>query len=1057
MQNRGGWSRAGRIGACLLAGFLASGVVDAGPADTDAVSDAGAEVAVDPSRFQGLQWRLVGPYRGGRVTAVTGVPGDALTYYMGATGGGVWKTRNGGVSWSNVSDGFFRTGSVGAIAVAPSDPNVVYAGTGEGPVRGVTTSHGDGVYRSTDAGKTWTHVGLERTRHIPRIAVHPEDPDVVWVAAQGSPWTPSPERGVYRSTDGGATWELVLVGGGTTGACDLRLDATNPRILYAAFWDHRRTPWKVRSGGPGSALYKSTDGGTTWKEPETGLPEVMGKIGVAVSPANPERVYALVEAEDGGLYRSDDGGASFRLVNSERVLLARSWYYMHVFADPGDEETVYVLNAPFLKSTDGGRTFRPVPTPHGDNHDLWIHPDHPDWMINGNDGGANVSYDGGKSWSTQSNQPTAQFYRVITDNRFDYHLYAGQQDNSTVAIASRTTDRGIGREDWYAVGGGESAHVAFDPDDPRLVYATSIVGLITEYDTETTHTRTIQAIPTADFGLDPKDLPYRYNWNAPVLVSPHDPATIYHAGNKLLRSRDRGVTWEEISPDLTRDEPEKQGRGGGPITNEAAGAEIYNTIFYVVESPHEAGTIWVGTDDGLVHLTRDHGATWTEVTPRDIVESQVNAIEVSPHDPAVAYLAVTRYKFGDFTPHVFKTADYGKTWKRVVEGIPSEAFVRVVREDPVRRGLLFAGTETGLYVSFDDGARWRPFQRDLPVVPITDLRVHGDDLVAATQGRAFWILDDLSPLRQLGDLAGDAAVHLFAPAPAYRTDGGSGDFPGRGKNPPSGAILDFFLREAPADAAAVTLEILDAEGTVLRTLATGESEDDGRGPARIRIEVRAGHNRVVWDLHREGLHRVPGLFVFTGFGGPRVVPGAYRVRLTAGEVTAERDLEVRADPRVFSSDDDEDWAAVGSIAGSLYDALNELYGSTERVREIRGQIRTLSRLLEGHDDAGELRSSCEEVASKLEDWESSVVQPEQETFQDVINFPNRLNVQMGYLLQTVDGNGPPVTAGSRERHDELLARWSERRAALDRILGEDVAGLNARLRQGDVAPVYVPR
>lgn len=768
--------------------------------------------AIDPSLYQGMKWRLVGPFRGGRSNTATGVIGDPLTYYFGATGGGVWKTTDAGNTWKNVSDGFIKTGSVGAVAVAPSDPNVVYVGMGEGQIRGVASSHGDGVYRSTDAGATWTHLGLEKTRQISTIRIHPDNPDVVYVAAQGSPWTPNPERGVYRSTDGGANWEKVLFLDETTGVSDLSMDVTNPRILYAALWDHQRMPWQVRSGGPGSGIHKSTDGGDTWNKLAGGLPAAMGKIGVAVSPAKPDRVWAIVEAENGGLFRSDNGGKSWRNVNSERVIQTRSWYYMKVFADPNDAETVWVMNAPALRSIDGGRTFTPVRTPHGDNHDLWIDPHDSNRMINANDGGANVTWNGGQSWSTQANQPTAQFYRVITDNKIPYRIYGGQQDNSTVGIRSRGLGGGIDRTDWMPVGGCESAHIAFDPDNPRYVYAGCYQGIIGEFDVEARSARDIMAYPFMGLGNNPVDQKYRFNWNAPILTSPHDRSVIYHAANVLLRTRDRGHSWEAISPDLTRNEEDKQGFGGAPITNEAAGGEIYNTIMYVVESPHEQGTLWVGSDDGLVHLTRDDGANWENVTPPDLPESQINAIEVSPHDPATAWIAVTRYKFGDFTPHIFKTADYGATWERRVEGIGEEAWVRVVREDPEMAGLLYAGTETGIYLSMNDGQEWQPFQLNLPIVPITDLTIRHNDLVAATQGRAFWVLDDLTPLHQLKTDAEGA--RLYKPRDTLRVGGGFGrPAPNRGQNPPGGVQIYYTLTEDVVASLQPTPKKDDEDGT----------------------------------------------------------------------------------------------------------------------------------------------------------------------------------------------------------------------------------------------------
>ncbi len=1058
---------------------------------------------VDPTLFQAMRWRNIGPFRGGRSTAVTGVRGHPLTFYFGATGGGVWKTEDGGTSWGNVSDGHFKTGSVGALAVAESDPNVVYAGMGEAQIRGVTTASGDGVYKSTDGGKTWTHSGLELTRQISRIRVHPANPNIVYVAAQGNPWIPNPDRGVYRSLDGGTTWRQVFFVDERTGASDLAMDATNPRVLYAAFWEHQRLPWKVESGGPGSGLYKSTDAGDSWTELTEGLPELMGKIGVAVSPARPERVWAIVEADEGGLFRSGDGGKTWKRINEERILRARAWYYTKVIADPRDAETVYVMNAPFMRSIDGGVTFSRVATPHGDNHDLWIDPDDPRRMVGGNDGGANVSFNGGASWSTQANQPTAQFYRVITDERFPYRVYGGQQDNSTVAIASRAPGPGIGREDWYPVGGCESAHIAFDPRAPDLVYAGCYQGLISEYDVAHRRARDIMAYPYLGLGSDPSDLEYRFNWNAPIVASPHDPSVIYHAGNVVLRSRDRGSSWEAISPDLTRNEVGKQGPGGGPITNEAAGAETYNTILYFVESPHEAGTFWAGTDDGLVHLSRDHGETWSDVTPETIGEAQINAIEVSPHDPAVAWLAVNRYKLGDFTPHIFKTGDYGATWTRRAEGLGEEAFVRVVRADPDRPGLLYAGTETGLYISFDDGVRWQPFQLNLPVVPITDLAIRGRDLVAATQGRAFWILDDLTPLHQIGDEVATSQGFLFKPRDAYRVDWGGGETPaGRGENPPAGAILYYHLsdevveqladkaeeeeadepeagepeagepvegeesEEADGDEdseAVVELEILDGEGQVIRAFSSRElEEEEGTIPAsRLgfgelqRLPAKAGMNRFVWDLRRERVSHVPELFVLVpGSKTYRVAPGTYRARLAFSDAVVEKTFNVLPDPRFPYSE--EDFDVQQSLIAAIWGTVDTIHVAVSRMRQVRQQVEDLMERTDGRDGADEIRAAGEALTEKIAAWEEQLVQAKQQTFQDVINFPNQLNAQLLFLLETVDASDPPVTSGARRRYVDLAAAWGQRQVDMEALLAEDVAAFNALFETHQVPAVIVP-
>ncbi len=1014
----------------------------------------------DTTLVRAMQWRNIGPFRGGRVDAVTGVTSSPLVYYFGATGGGVWKTEDAGITWKNISDGFFKTGSVGAIAVAESDPNVIYVGMGEAAIRGVATSHGDGVYKSTDAGKTWKHLGLEKTRQISTVRIHPQNAELVYIAAQGSIWNANNERGIYRSKDGGKTWELVLQVDAKTGACDLSMDVVNARVLYAAFWEHHRTPWQMRSGGTGSAIYKTTDGGDTWTKLTEGLPLNMGKIGVAVSPKNPERVWAIIEADKGGLYRSDNAGKSWSLINAKRVLRARAWYYTEIFADPQDEETVWVLNAPALKSIDGGRNFKNVSTPHGDNHDLWINPSNPQIMINGNDGGANVSMNGGKTWSTQGNQPTAQFYRVIADNRFPYYVYGGQQDNSSVAIPSRTTEGGIDREHWYQVGGCESAYVAFDPDNPVLIYAGCYQGIISEYDAATKKERNVMAAPYLGLGADAKDNKYRFNWNAPIVASPHDANVLYHAGNYLLKSSDRGQTWQEISPDLTRNEVDKQGKGGAPITNEAAGAETYNTIFYVIESKHAAGTIWAGTDDGLVHLTRNSGATWTNVTPKGLPEAQINAIEISPHDAATAYLAVTRYKFGDFTPHIYKTTDYGKTWTRLVSGIGAEAFVRVVREDPKRKDLLYAGTELGLYVSFNGGAAWQPFQLNLPIVPITDLTIHDNDLIAATQGRAFWILDDLTPLHQLNAEVAKAEFHLYKPRASYRIEGASREAPGIGKNPANGVLIHYAFAQAPdTSKLAVKLEILDANDKVLRTITTKKQESGGEGegpsgpPAPV-LAVKAGMNRIVWDMRGENITRVPELFVYGSLQSYKEAPGSYKARLSVGEKSVVQTFEIVQDRRIKIAP--EVFEQQQKLLAGLKASANEIHEGVNRLREVRKQVKDWMARTKGLANAKTIADSGKALVDKITAWEEQVVQPKQETFQDVINFPNKLNAQFIYLMGEIDASDPPLTKGMATRFAELQSEWERQRSRMKQLLEQQVPAFNAMIQQNAVPAVVVP-
>jgi photosystem II stability/assembly factor-like uncharacterized protein len=777
----------------------------------------------EPERWKALRWREIGPYRGGRSAAVAGVPGNRATYYFGGAGGGVWKSTDAGRKWHSVSDGSFG-GSIGAIAVAAWDPNVVYAGTGEETVRG-NVSEGDGMWKSTDAGKTWKRAGLADSRHITRIRVHPRNPDLVYAAVLGHLFGPSTERGVYRSTDGGASWKRVLYVDDHTGAVDLAMDPVNPRLLYAGTWRVRRTPYSLEGGGPGSGLWKSTDGGDSWTDlsKSSGLPKgTLGIVGVTVSPTDPDNVYAFVEAEGGGVFRSKDGGKTWQRTSADHELTQRAWYYGRIFADPADAESVYVVNVFFLRSKDGGKTWKPIHVPHGDNHDLWIDPADPRRMIESNDGGATVSEDGGLTWTPQDNQPTAQIYRVSTDNHFPYRIYGAQQDNSPLRIASRS-EGGFDnyRRQWEPTAGGESGYILADPRNPEVVYGGSYGGFLMRLNHATGEARAVDPWPDVPMGAGAADLEYRFQWNFPLALSPHDPRVLYAGANVLFKSADEGHSWTAISPDLTRDDKSKQGPSGGPITKDNSGVEYYDTIFAVAESPVAAGVLWVGSDDGLMHLSRDGGAHWQDVTPAGLPAwSQINSIEPSPLDAGAAYFAATLYKTDDDRPYLYKTADYGRHWTRIDDGIDRTHFTRVVRADPARRGLLYAGTQGGVYVSFDDGGRWQPLQLNLPPVPVTDLTVKEGDLVAATEGRGFWVLDDLEPLRELAadPKLGAAPIHLFTPRPAYRLSGfggDGGDSDGE-PNPSSGAVIDYYLRDEPAAGQPpLEIEILDREGRVV--------------------------------------------------------------------------------------------------------------------------------------------------------------------------------------------------------------------------------------------------
>lgn len=999
----------------------------------------------DTALYNALEWRNIGPFRGGRATAVAGVVQEPMTYYMGATGGGVWKTDDAGNSWKNISDGFFNTSSVGAIAVSESDPNVVYVGMGEAPVRGVMTSHGDGVYKSTDGGQTWEHLGLDMTRQISKITVHPDNPDVVFVGAQGSPYAANEERGIYRSTDGGKNWTKVHYIDANSGISDLSMDMTNPRIIYAAYWDHRRFPWKVQSGGPGSGIWKSSDGGDTWTELTKGLPEgVMGKIGVSVSRANPQRVWAIIEAEKGGLYKSDNGGKNWSLVNPDRLLRARSWYYMHIQAHPTDVETVYIMNAPLVQSTDGGKTFTNMRAPHGDNHQIWVNPEHPEYMINANDGGANVSINGGLDWSRQDNQPTAQFYRVNADNQFPYRVYGGQQDNSSVSMPSRKDGSGIAGDDFFAVGGCESAYSAFDPDEPKYVYSGCYQGIIDEWNAKTRQTKDVMAYPFQGLGTNPKDVKYRFNWNAPIIASKHDPSVIYHAGNKLLKTTDRGITWTEVSPDLTKNDTSHINWGGGPITNEGAGGEIYHAIYYVAESPHTPDVIYTGADDGLVHITKDGGANWTNITPPNLEEGMINQIEVSPHDPGTVYLAYNRYKFNDFTPHIFKSTDYGQSWKRLVKGIDSEAHVRVVREDPAQKDLLYAGTELGMYISFDGGTQWSKFQRNLPIVAITDLMVHHNDLVVSTQGRAFWILDDITPLHQLTEAVKND-FYVYEPRPAIRDNAFRTGSSTMGTNPYPGISLFYYIKE-DLDTLDLNVEITDAQGNVVRNFATDAKEKQNK------LKKKSGMNRFNWNLSKENPKGVKGVFVGLGAGGHRVAPGSYSAKVTFGDQVVSKKLEVKADPRWEATS--ANYVEQQRLLTKLRKLIDNLQEAANDLRSMRTQIRDLKSRV-SKDDFEEIHTTADELIKEIDSLEDQMVQPKQKTFQDVINFPNKLEVALLHIYGTIDGIEPPVTNGQKKRVKDVEGEFTKVMSQIS-DLEKHVEDFNALIREKQV-PFIAPK
>lgn len=1016
--------------------------------------------AIDSSTFGPLKWRSIGPFRGGRANAIVGVPSQPMVFYAGYTGGGVWKTDDAGLTWKNISDGQFRLGSIGAIAVAESDPNVVYVGTGEHAVRGQSSSFGDGIYRSTDAGRTWKHLGLDATQQISAVRVHPANPDIVWVAAQGNRWTGTQERGIYRSMDGGKTWMQVLKGeNATSGASGLSVDPANPRILYAAFWDHQRTPWKVRSGGAGSGLWKSTDAGDTWTRLSEGLPKLIGKIDVAVSPANPERVFAIVEADDGGLYRSEDAGKTWSRQSEDRLIRARAWYYTNVTADPQNADVVWVINAPLARSIDGGKTFAVVNATHGDNHQLWINPHDPRILANANDGGASISLNGGKTWSSQDNQPTAQFYRVNVDDAEPYSVYGGQQDNSSVRTQSRSDGPGITTREWDSVSGCESAYLAFDRANPRYVYGGCYQGIIGEYDRQTGFERNVMVWPALGLG-EPSDLQkYRFNWNAPIVVSSHDANVIYHAGNVLFRSRDRGKSWEVISGDLTRNDKATQGPGGGPITNEGAGGEVYNTIYYVAESPRDANVLWAGTDDGLLHLTRDGGRTWTNVTGAAWGPGLVNTIEASPHDAAVAYVAFRKDRLGENAVLAYRTADFGRTWTLVTNGLRVGEPVRVVRESPDVKGVLYAGTETGAYVSFDDGARWTRFSQNLPAVPVTDLIARHGDLIASTEGRAFWIFDDVASVAAVGAARTEADVALLPARPALLGRWVNAPTSGAGVNPPMGAILTYRLKSAADSNNIATLDIKNAEGRIVRSYSSKPVAGQPALPptGQPALPAKAGLNRFVWELREDPPTKVPGIFGPGQLRGRRVAPGRYSAVLSwKGVATAAStvSIDVRRDPRAESMTD-ADAAKVHALLGQMTAKLDELNSTVLELRDARDQVAKVA------DKSGEaankvaIDSAARSIKGAVDALESELVQPRSKTFQDVINFRNGLAEQIIYLQDVLEESDAPATSGVESRSEDLDTQWREKRAKADRILDVDIGNFNKLLK--DQPQVQVQR
>jgi photosystem II stability/assembly factor-like uncharacterized protein len=1004
---------------------------------------------INESQYDALGYRLIGPFRGGRSAAVTGVLNKPNLYYFGATGGGIWKTTDGGRTWENISDGFFG-GSIGAITVSKSDPNVIYVGGGETTVRG-NVSSGYGIWKSEDAGKTWTPSGLKKSRHVPRIAIHPTNSNIVYAGVLGNIYKPTQERGVYKSTDGGKTWRKTLFANANAGVVDLIIDPTNPRILYASTWRIQRTPYSLSSGGDGSALWKSTDSGETWKEISTnkGFPkDTLGIIGVTVSPVNNQRVWAIVEnKEKGGLYRSDDGGDTWAQVNNERKLRQRAWYYTRVYADTKDVNVVYVLNVRYHKSTDGGKTFSTYGAPHGDHHDLWIAPENPDRMIIGDDGGAQVTYDGGDTWSTYHNQPTAQFYRVTTDNHFPYRIYAAQQDNSTVRIDHRTSGRSISEDDWEATAGGESAHIAVDPKNDDIVYGGSYDGFLTRVNHKTGTVRAINVWPDNPMGHGAEGMKYRFQWNFPIIFSKHNPNRLYTFSNQVHVTENEGQSWKIISPDLTRNDPEKLKSSGGPITQDNTSVEYYCTIFAAQESPITEGLLWVGSDDGLVHVTKNGGQTWDNVTPKGMPEwMMINSIEPSAFDAGTCYIAGTKYKSGDFTPYLYKTTDYGRSWTKITNGINPEHFTRVLREDPNHKGLLYAGTETGMYISFNDGKNWKPFQLNLPIVPITDLTIKDNSLIVATQGRSLWMIDDLTVLHQLYNSDQNTNI-LFHPKDTYRMRGRSQkDSRTSGTNLPSGVITYFNLKDYD-EKDEVSLTYFDTKGDTIKTFSTKNKKKD-------KLKVEKGANQFVWNMTYDGAERLKGMILWwASLSGPRAIPGQYKVSLNVNGESISQPFTILADPRAESTL--EDMKNQFAFIKDVNETMDNAHKSIKKIRKINDKLSAFEAQYKDDDNVKDLVEKAKKLKEKFSEIEKVLYQTKNRSGQDPLNFPIRLTNKLGHLNSLVSMGDFAPTEQDIAVKNELSKQINEQLETFNNLVDNEIKAFNVAFNNKKLNYLFV--
>ena len=1028
------------------------------------------QLSYNENLYNSIDYRLIGPFRGGRAGTVSGVVGDNNTYYMGTAGGGVWKTTDAGNTWKSISDGYFG-GSIGSIAVSESDPNVIYVGEGEQTLRG-NVSSGKGAWKSMDAGETWEFIGLPNSEHVSRIRIHPSNPDILYVGVLGNLWKPNKERGLYKSIDGGKNWKKILFVSDKAGVGDVIIDPNNSRIIYASTWQMKRNGYRMDSGGPDSKIFRSFDEGNTWEDISTfkGLPNFpWGIVGLAISPLNSKRIWAMIEAKNGGLFRSDDGGNNWSKINSNRSLRQRAWYYTRIYADTENEDKIYVLNVSYGVSSDGGKTFKLKNAPHGDHHDLWIDPNNNMRMVIADDGGAQISNDGGNNWSTYYNQPTAQFYRVTTDNSFPYRIYGAQQDNSTIRILSRTSSSSISDKDWESTAGGESAHLAPDPLNNDIVYGGTYKGYMMRMDHSTNQIRSVNIWPDNPAGSGAEVMKYRFNWNFPVMFSPNNPNKLYAGSNYLHVTTNEGQTWNTISGDLTRNLPETIESSGGLITQDNTGAEFYANIFAIAESEIENNVIWVGSDDGLIHVSKDAGQTWENVTPPETMSpklNMINSIDISLFKKGKAYVAATSYKFGDYNPYLYKTEDYGKNWTLITNGIKSNYYTRVIRSDKKREGLLYSGTEWGMYISFDDGNSWKPFQLNLPITSIRDLKIKDNDLIVATHGRSFWIIDDLTPLHQLNDDVLFSESYLYKPDISYRIQqsGGWGRSNNllNGVNHPNGVIINYTLKEFNENDY-VKIDIIDNNNNLVKSFTnnkekllsslqkpvlsnTNDIEYALSGNNIKSLSPKSGGNKLIWDMRYSGFKSFDGMILYSSPNvGPKAVPGTYKVRLTYNNEVMLQDFEILKDPRL--SNTQNDYLEQFNFLISVRDQVSI---ANQTIIDIRKIKKDLQYIIDKSSDKKQLLSLINEFSNKLSVIENKIHMTKNQSRQDPLNYGIRINNRLAFLMADSQRGDFPPTDQSIEFFNVIKEELNHELASFNKLLNTYVSQINNMIEDNNI-------